>query len=198
MSGASTRVMSWLQLLTMWAQRGRRRFPITNVLIAQRRRCIAFHPGGQMSAIAFLSTSPFQSLSRMHHRRPPLFGWGRCKLCDGVDVIVHRGRAVTCRLSPTSHQLLLLSCVHKTPFLFSAPRDETQGSGKPLRTGRVKSAHAWGRHSGFLFVVTQCASLQFKWFLRLVMFLMSSSTLFEEAPANQAQLHTPIAEAEGS
>lgn len=80
----------------------------------------------------FLSPVKFLSLSRtgLRYRRPP----NTCRLCDGAYVIVHRGRAVTCRVSLQSRvksRLLLQywlvkswKLLHKTPPAILSPQSQ--------------------------------------------------------------------------
>lgn len=128
-----------------------------NVLVVHYHCCITFHHDGHFEPDGLLQhtgqsvSSPvkFLSLSRtgLHYWRPP----NTCRLCDGVYVIVHRGRAVTCWVSLQSRvksRLLLQywlvkswKLLHKTPPAILSPQSQnTWISWKALRTGGVEAA----------------------------------------------------------
>lgn len=112
----------------------------TNALVVHYHCCITFHHDGHFEPDGLLQhtgqsvSSPvkFLSLSRtgLHYRRPP----NTCRLCDGAYVIVHRGRAVTCRVSLQSRvksRLLLQywlveswKLLHKTPPAILSPQSQ--------------------------------------------------------------------------
>lgn len=133
-----------------------------NVLVVHYHSCITFHHDGHFEPDSLLQhtgqsiSSPvkFLSLSRtsLHYWRPP----NTCRLCDGVYVIVHRGRAVTCWVSLQSRvksRLLLQYWLakswklrHKTPPATPSPQSQnTWVSWKALRTGGVEAAQGVGK-----------------------------------------------------